>query len=314
MTDDTDEPFAALLDSRAILKVAGPDARNFLQGLVTNDMNRVTSERAIYAALLTPQGKFLFDFFIVERNGGFWLDCAAERAADLKKRLTLYKLRAEVDISSEDGLAVAAVAGAFPPEAPEDAGPGTAWPLGGGIAFADPRIAALGFRIIAPRAALDALIADMDVVTRDEVAYDRHRLALGVPQGGMDIEPDRSFLLESNFDELNGVDFRKGCYVGQELTARTKHRGTIRKRLIPVNVSGPLPQPGSAVTAGDVTIGEVRSGRDGRALALIRLDRYEAACEAGRMLKAGDAELIADPPPWLEPALKAGSRKPAETE
>ncbi|MFP4004203.1 MAG: YgfZ/GcvT domain-containing protein [Alphaproteobacteria bacterium] len=303
--------FAALLESRAVLAVTGPDARTFLQGLVTNDMNRASPEQALYAALLTPQGKFLFDFFVLEQDGGFRLDCAAERAAELKKRLTMYKLRADVAVSEEEGSGVAAFVGAAPPGAPEDAEPGRAWPLPEGIAFADPRLAGLGFRVIAPRPALERLIAEAGAERRDETGYDRHRLALGVPAGGLDIEPDRSFLLESNLDELNGVDFRKGCYVGQELTARTKHRGTIRKRLMPVNVSGPLPEPGTPVTAGKATVGEMRSGRGGRALALIRLDRYEAARESGETLRAGEAEVTPDPPPWLAPALGFGRGEPA---
>jgi tRNA-modifying protein YgfZ len=306
MADQSHAPFAAMLQSRAVLNVSGPDARSFLQGLVTNDMNRVSRERALYAALLTPQGKFLFDFFIVE-DDGFWLDCAADRAADLKKRLTMYKLRADVKISDEADLAIAAVAGAAPPGLPAQAEPGQAWPVCGGVAFADPRLIELGFRLIAPRIQLEADIAAAGVPVADEAAYDRHRLALGIPEGGVDIEPDKSFLLESNFDELHGVDFRKGCYVGQELTARTKHRGTIRKRLIPVNVSGPLPAPGTPVTAGEVTLGEVRSGRGGRALALIRLDRYETARTSGERLTAGEAGLTLDPPEWLKPVLAAAS-------
>lgn len=307
MGDTAQVPFAAILDSRTVLNVAGPEAHAFLQGLVTNDMNKVIPERAVYAALLTPQGKFLFDFFIVRHEGGFWLDCEAARADALAKRLSMYKLRADVTVNAGDGPAVAVMAGSPPPGAAADAGPGTAWPIADGVAFVDPRLAELGFRLMAPRAALEAVIAQAGVAVGDEAAYDRHRLALGVPQGGIDIEPDKSFLLESNFDELHGVDFRKGCYVGQELTARTKHRGKIRKRLIPVNVSGPVPDPGTPVTAGEVTLGEVRSGRDGRALALIRLDRYRAAREAGQELKGGRATLEVDWPHWLNAEESRGA-------
>jgi folate-binding protein YgfZ len=296
-----------MLDSRALLRVSDPDARRFLQGLITNDMDRVSLQRALYAALLTPQGKFLFDFFVTELDGGFLLDCEAARAADLAGRLAMYKLRADVTIAREEGLAVAAVAGAVPPGAPAGAGPGAAWPFAEGLAFADPRLTELGYRLIAPRPALGPVLSELGVPLRDEAAWDRHRLALGVPEGGRDIEPDKSFLLECNFDELNGVDFRKGCYVGQELTARTKHRGTIRKRLVPVNVSGPLPVSGTPVNAGAVTLGEIRSGREGRALALIRLDRYAAAKAAGQVLKAGEAEVTPDPPSWLAAAFAAAS-------
>lgn len=303
-----------MLESRAVLGVAGPDARRFLQGLITNDMEKAGPGQALYAALLTPQGKFLFDFFVAERDGVFLLDCAGERAEALMKRLAMYKLRAQVMLTREEDLFVAAVAGAVPPGAPAGPRPGTAWVLGAGagITFADPRLGELGFRLIAPPAALQAALAEMNVAVEDEAAYDRHRLALGVPEGGVDIEPERSFLLESNFDELNGVDFHKGCYVGQELTARTKHRATIRKRLVPVIVSGPLPEPGTPVTAGELAVGEVRSGRDGRALALIRLDRCAAARAAGQALKAGGAELTLDPPSWLAPALAAMPEGPDE--
>lgn len=291
------------LADRAVLHLTGADVRTFLQGIVTNDVTRVSPARAIYAALLTPQGKFLFDFFIAEGpDGGLLLDCAGDRAEALGKRLSLYKLRADVAVDRASGMGVAALIDGSLPGAPES-GPGAAWRLDGGIAFHDPRLARLGQRAIAPTAALEALAAGLARGTAED--YDRHRLALGVPESGRDIEPEQSFALESNLEELNGVDFHKGCYVGQELTARTKHRGTVRKRILPVRVTGPLPAPGTAVTADGSEIGHVCSGRGTRALALLRLDRYASARAAGSTLTADGATLELDPPDWLAHVLSA---------
>lgn len=289
------------LADRIVLRLTGADVRSFLQGIVTNDVMRVTPRQAIYAALLTPQGKFLFDFFMAEAaDGALLFDCAADRAEALMKRLALYKLRADVTVARADDLGVAAVIKGALPGAPA-ATVGVAWDLDGGIAFHDPRLTALGQRVIATAAALDALAAGHAHGTAED--YDRHRLGLGVPEAGRDIEPEQSFALESNLEELNGVDFHKGCYVGQELTARTKHRGTVRKRILPVRVMGPLPAPGTAVTADGNEIGHMRSGRDGRALALLRLDRYAAARAAGGALTAKGVPLELDLPDWLAHVL-----------
>lgn len=288
----------APLDDRAVLTVAGEEARGFLQGLISNDIEKATEARGIYAALLTPQGKFLFDFMIVGQQGRLLFDVEAARRAELKKRLTFYKLRSKATIAEEDALAVVAAFGAGAPEALGLAGDaGAARPFEGGVAMTDPRLPALGARLLLPRAALATLEAEAFTAT-DTAEYDRWRLALGVPNGSRDIEVDKGFLLESNFEELNGVDFGKGCYVGQELTARTKYRGVVRKRLMRVDVEGPLPAPGTPIMLGDSEAGEMRSGRDGVGLALIRLEHWEKARDTGAALTAGEAKVTPVKPAW----------------
>ncbi len=290
----------APLPDRAVLRVGGEDARGFLQGLVSNDVRRVAPDRAIYAALLTPQGKYLFDFFIAEHAGTLLLDVERARKDELARRLVLYRLRSKVTVEDVSGtLAVAAVLGEAGSAAlGTGAAPGSARAFAGGLAFTDPRLVALGARVVLPGAdgfgALDAL----GLARVDGSEYDRLRLVLGVPDGSRDLIVDKSFLLENNFEELNGVDFDKGCYVGQELTARTKYRGVVRKRLFRVDVDGPLPEPGTPVRLGDKEIGTVRSGRDGMALAFLRLEGVEEA--AGMPLLAGAARLKPVKPDWAK--------------
>lgn len=289
----------ALLADRGVISVTGEESRRFLQGLISNDINKVKPDRAIYATLLTPQGKFLHDFFIVASEEMLLLDCEGSRAADLLRRLGLYKLRAKVTLS--DVSACYRVAALFGAAAGERlalaAEPGAAKPFAGGIAYCDPRLAALGFRAILPaEAAVDAL-AEAGFAAAPADAYDRQRLALGVPDGSRDLPVEKAFLLEHNIEELNGVDFGKGCYVGQELTARTKHRGIVRKRLFRVEVDGPLPAPGTPILMGTKKVGEMRSGRDHAAMALIRLEAIEMLPAEGP-LTAGDAKLTPKKPEW----------------
>ncbi|MEX2649018.1 MAG: folate-binding protein [Alphaproteobacteria bacterium] len=286
------------LPDRAVLLVGGEDARGFLQGLVSNDVRRVAPDRAIYAALLTPQGKYLFDFFIAEHAGTLLLDVERARKDELARRLVLYRLRSKVTIEDATGaLAVAAVLGEAGSAAlGTGATPGSARAFDGGLAFTDPRLAALGARVVLPLADGFGALAALGLARVDGAEYDRLRLVLGVPDGSRDLVVDKSFLLENNFEELNGVDFDKGCYVGQELTARTKFRGVVRKRLFRVDVDGPLPEPGTPVRLGDKEIGWVRSGRDDKALAFLRLEGVEEA--AGAPLMAGAALLKPVKPDW----------------
>lgn len=292
---------AAYLETRGVLRVGGLEAHAFLQGLVTNDMDAIGEGRAIYAALLTPQGKFLFDFFIVSDGAdadSFLLDCDGARAADLAKRLTFYKLRADVGIENvSDTLGVAAL---WSEDAPASLGlAGSAGAAGaagdklGGRAFVDPRLAALGVRAILPRREITAACKAAGYPLTGEAGYHRRRLALGVPDGALDLEPERSFPLEANFDELNAIDFKKGCFIGQEVTSRTKRRGSVRKRLLPVRVDGDLPAPGAAVISEGREVGTVYSGAGNRALALLRLDRARAG-----ELVSGDSRLTAEAPYW----------------
>jgi len=239
---------------RSVLIVAGDDRKTFLQGLVSNDVTKVSTDQALWAGFLTAQGKFLWDLFLVEKGDAILVDVDQASAETFKKKLSLYKLRSKVTIEMSD-LAVFAVWG----------GDG-ALPDG---AVADGRLVEMGGRLYAaeaPAALTEAPLA----------AWDALRFALGVPDGARDLVADKSLLLENGFDELGGVDFNKGCYMGQELTARTKYRGLIRKRLLPVRFDGDAPEPGTPLMAGEAEAGEMRSGANGAGLAMVRLEHLRA--------------------------------------
>jgi folate-binding protein YgfZ len=282
-----------VLEARGVLAVAGPDRRPFLQGLVSNDVAKVAADRAVYAALLTAQGKYLHDFNMVEVGEAIWLDAEAARLADLKRRLSMYRLRAKIEIVERPELAVAAVFGegalaalSLPAE------PGAAQSFEDGVVLTDPRLPGLGAWMILDRG---RLVVPTGCVTADFAAYDRCRLKLGIPDGSRDLLPDKSILLESGFDELHGVDWQKGCYIGQELTARTKYRGLIKKRLFPVRIDGPVPAPGTIVTLDGKDAGEMRSSRDRLGLALLRLEAVTAALP----LSADAASVTPLRPEWM---------------
>ena len=265
----------ALLSNRAVLEIAGDDRVSFLQGLVSNDVTQAAPGRAVWAALLTAQGKWLADFFIFAEPGRLLLDVEESHRDLLIKLLTRYRLRAKVTFSRLDLPVYAAWSG---PPAPTPDAP---------IQAPDPRLPEAGWRIL----------GDVTPNTT-EAAYDAHRLALGLPDGSRDLESEKSTLVESGFDELGGIDWNKGCYMGQELTARTKYRGLVKRRLVPVTVDGPLPAPGTPVFNGDLECGTIRSGRQadgkGRALATLRLDAM-----AADRLTCADATLTPAPVSWL---------------
>jgi folate-binding protein YgfZ len=278
------------LAERGILAISGEPARDFLQGLITNDIHKVSPSRAIYAALLTPQGKFLHDFFIVEHKDRFLLDCDAERMPDLIKRLTMYRMRSKVDITDEsDKWDV----GAMLPVGEMDA-PGTAKTRFDGVSYVDPRHAGLGERTIRLVDEDDTFPIDVAQQEKNRADYEAIRIALGIPDTGSDLIADKSMPLESGFDELHGVDFEKGCYVGQEVTARMKHRNLVKKRLFPVAIDGDVPA-GTIVKSGEVDAGELRSAMNGRGIALLRLDLAE---KAGLM--ADGAAITPEKPDWAE--------------
>jgi tRNA-modifying protein YgfZ len=273
----------ARLTDRAVLRVSGSAAPGFLQGLVTNNVEKATEARAVHAGLLTPQGKILFDFFIVADGESFLLDVAKDKAAALAQRLGFYKLRAAVEITPAPDFVVAACWGALP-QLPA-----------GIIAYADPRLPELGIRLLVrPGAALAAV----DCAAASEGDYHARRIGLGVPEGGRDYSCGDTFPHEAMFDQLDGVDFKKGCFVGQEVVSRMEHRGTARKRIVMIEGEGPLPEPGAEITAGQAAIGTLGSVSGASGLALLRLDRAEEAKARGDQLRAGDVAVTFSVPSW----------------
>ena len=274
----------ALLDDRSVISLGGAESRAFLQGLVSSDMAECTGGKAIYAALLTPQGKILFEFFIVEGgNENFLIDCAADRAADLIKRLSLYKLRAKVAIAPAPELAVAVAWNGGNMEAPQ----------GAKFTFADPRLPALGQRLIGARAELEKSLA-----ANERGDYRAHLLALGVPASA-DLPPDSVFALDAGLEELNGVNFKKGCYVGQEVTSRMKHRATARRRFAIAENEATLPPAGTPLEANGREIGTLATGVGSRALALVRLDRLAESQEAHSEITAAGRSVTVRKPGWF---------------
>jgi len=287
------------LERRAIIAIGGDDRRTFLQGLISNDVTRLSPERALFAAMLTPQGKFLFDLFLAETaDGTILVDTEADRAEALIRKLTLHRLRAKVTIEPVAALsAYAAWGDGAAARLGLPAAAGSAAPVAGGIALVDPRLAAAGLRLLLPEGGGDALAAAGFAPAGFE-DWDRVRIALGLPDGARDMEPEKALLLENGYEELAGVDFDKGCYMGQELTARTRYRGLIRKRLMPVVIDGPTPAPGAIVRHGETEAGEMRSSAGDLGLALIRLEAFRAS--GGQGLHCGEATLTASRPDWAK--------------
>lgn len=282
---------SVLLPHRGVLAIAGEDRKAFLQGLVTNDVARVDDTHAVHAAFLTPQGKFLHEFFISERAGTLFLEGEVDRLDDLRTRLSRYRLRAKVTLEARPDLAVAVAFGTAKEAFGLPDEPGAAKPFGeAGIAFVDPRLAEAGLRLVLPRDGAGAALAGAGFSATSLEVWEAARLRLGLPDGSRDMPIEKATLMESGFEELHGIDFKKGCYIGQELTARMKYRGLVKKRLMPVTVDGPLPDPGTPLTTPDgKDAGEMRSGllKEGGAigLALIRLEhRTHGPLQAGAAL------------------------------
>ena len=278
---------AVLLDDRGVILVEGADTEAFLQGLVTNDVARLGPDNALYAGLLTPQGKYLHDFFLSRLGATVAIDCERARMADLMRRLTLYRLRAKVSLEdATDRYAVAAIFGTGTPR------------IETASVHVDPRLEALGWRALMPRDDAAAELARAGMTVGAAADYDLMRLRLGVPDGSRDILVEKSFLLEANFEELNGVDFDKGCYVGQENTTRQKRRGAVRKRLMRVDIDGAAPPPDAAITLADKPAGTMRSSGGGTGIALLRLEYVARARESGEPLRASEARLTPVKPDW----------------
>ena len=295
------DPRYALLDDRGVIALSGAETLSFLQGLLTNDVQPAGAGRAVYAAQLTPQGKYLHDLILVPSGDRFLLDCERARLDDLKRRLTLYRLRAKVTIDDvSDSLAVFALFGdGVAAKAGLSGEPGTTRPIGDGIAYLDPRFAGLGGRAILPRATGAAILAAAGFAPAPSADYRRLRVALGVGEGGGELGPDRTLALETGLDLLNGVSFTKGCYVGQEVTTRMHSRKLVKKRIFPVAIKGPAPAPGTPVMLGGVEAGEMRAVQDGGGLALLRLESVAEAAK-GATLTAGGTRVVPQPVDWLK--------------
>jgi folate-binding protein YgfZ len=271
----------ALLPDRGVVSVTGEDARKLLQGLITNDMDVLDGQPAIHAGLLSPQGKLLFEFLVIRDEGGYLLDVARDKAGELVKRLTMYRLRAKAQIRDASGE-LRIWAGWNEP------------PVGGygaALAYPDPRLSGLGIRL-----AMGA--ADLPQRAEDGIGaadYHAHRIALGIPEGGKDWDFGDAFPHEANLDLHNGVSFEKGCYVGQEIVSRMQHRGTVRKRVVRVTAVADLPVDRPDVTMGEVVIGRLGSVAGRQGLAMLRLDRAIEAIDKGTSVTAAGIALDVDP-------------------
>lgn len=287
---------AALLPDRGVVKVSGEDARTFLNGLITTDVTELRPGSGRFGALLTPQGKIIVDFLITaapgRHGGGFLFDCPRALAQTLADKLSFYKLRAKVKIENlSDGFAVLAAWGGEVAPRPD-------------LTFADPRDTALGLRILTKeelKKVADLIGAEL----ADSEAYEAHRIAAGVPRGGLDFAYGDAFPHETNMDRLNGVDFDKGCYIGQEVVSRMQHRGSARTRMVKVLLEGPRPETGVSILAGSKVVGTMGSASGTIGLALIRIDRVADALATGLSLTAGGIALrLAEPE-----ALKTADRR-----
>jgi tRNA-modifying protein YgfZ len=294
---------AALLPDRGVVKVAGVDGRKFLNGLVTTDVGKVAPGQPRFAALLTPQGKILADFIVVEADpadgGGFFLDAPRALARMLTERLNFYKLRANVMVE----------------DLSETLGVMASWEGQGnteyGLCYPDPRLSELGTRCMLPPHLAEKAAADLGSDLVDPSTYEAHRITLGVPRGGFDFIYGDAFPHESDMDQLRGVDFDKGCFVGQEVVSRIEHRAIARARIVPVSFDGPPPEAGIPVMAGDRNVGRMGSGITGRGLATLRLDRIDEALASGASLVAGGIKLQPLKPSWARFAIP-GDAKAAE--
>jgi folate-binding protein YgfZ len=247
--------------------------------------------------MLTPQGKFLYDLFVVELGEVFLLEGEAARIEDLRKKLAMYKLRSKVTVGLAAEMAVYAVMGDGAAQAfGLAAEAGCAKELAGGAVFVDPRLADIGLRALLPADGAEQALAAGGFTAAPFAVWDEARLRLGLPDGSRDLEPEKSILLENGFEELNGVDFQKGCYMGQELTARSKYRGLVKKRLMPVEISGAAPEAGSLIQLDGAEAGEMRSSCGSVGLAVVRLEQFRAGGGAG--LTAGGTSLSASKPSW----------------
>jgi len=289
---------AAFLPDRGVIKVSGDDARNFLNGLITTDVERVQPGIGRFGALLTPQGKIIGDFLITEipagHGGGFLLDCPKELAKALADRLSIYKLRAKVAVENlGDELGVLALWDGEPAMKMD-------------LMFADPRSERMGWRLLVPADLASKAAVAAGAMSVDEMVYEAHRIALGVPRGGSDFAYSDAFPHDANMDRLHGVDFDKGCYIGQEVVSRMQHRGTARTRITRIRNADNV-APGVAISAGDKSIGTLGASVNGEGLALVRIDRAADAFEAQLPFLADGHPISFIEPGEIQPPKKASA-------
>ncbi len=285
------QPNFAVLAHRGAIRVSGPDSHHFLQNLITSDVEEIDKQGAGFGALLTPQGKILFDFLIYRDGDAYLLDAPLETLPDLAKRLTFYKLRAKVEIEnlSEEPAVVAVWNSTLPENLP-------------GISTPDPRLPALGFRLVGFEEEIKSAFEASGAVEKTEADYAAHRIGLAVPEAPFDFAYSEIFPHDADMDQLSGVSFSKGCYVGQEVVSRVHHRGTARKRFIAAVSNTPLPEPGTPVLADGKAIGTLGSSADidgtHKGLALVRLDKAGPALKNGIPITCGDSSVTLSIPDW----------------
>ena len=293
----TDNYFVKL-EGRGVLAVSGEDRVNFLQGLVSNDVHLISDTCSIYAALLTPQGKFFCDFFMTKGQAEILLECDLKLLPGLEKKLQMHKLRSKInledvsnkfDIFAGFGVSIHSAIGLTE-------NPGETMKVPNGITMVDPRLAAMGVRILLKKNDFPSF---MDLNECDRSDYELLRITSGVPDSVKDLQSQKTILLEAGFDELNAIDWKKGCYMGQELTARTKYRGLIKRRLIPVSVSGALPEPGTLILFKGKEAGEIRSGVGSVAIASMRLNVLDEWSRLGGELIAGASSVTPQKQIWM---------------
>jgi folate-binding protein YgfZ len=280
---------AVLFSDRAVVRLTGEDAARFLNGIVTSAVENLAAGAALFTALLTPQGKIVVDFYAIaiapDEGGGFVLDAPAPLTDELVKKLNFYKLRAKVEVVARPDLAVAVV---LDKEPPEDVG----------LVYLDPRHAGLGWRIVLPKEGAETVLAGAGAKIVGEQSWQGRRVSLGIPEGGKDFVYGDTFPHEADLDLLGGVDFHKGCFIGQEVVSRVERRDVARKRVVPVAFEGAAPIPGIEVTAGDRAVGFMGSAAGRLGLALLRLDRVDEVLKEGGKLLAGGVELQLVKPDW----------------
>ncbi|MBN9000954.1 MAG: folate-binding protein YgfZ [Rhizobiales bacterium] len=279
---------AALLSNRGVIKLSGEDAKTFLNGLITTDTTKLEPGAGRFGALLTPQGKIVADFLITEvpvgHGGGLLIDCPRALAQPLATKLGFYKLRAKVSVENlSDAFGILAVWGGEPAVKPD-------------LCFADPRAEDLGWRILIPPELAAKTATLVGAKMTDEAAYEAHRIACGVPRGGVDFNYGDAFPHETNMDHLHGVDFDKGCYVGQEVVSRMQHRGTARTRTVRVTFDGGAHDASVPILANDKQVGTMGSSAHNSGLATVRIDKVSDALDAGTPLMAGNVAIhLTDP-------------------